>query len=368
MSRIFRRPPAMRADATYLNGLAHDLRQPLMLLTSHIAMMDAGSPLRAAMVEVDWLLDELFAEKHAESSTNNEVPARDVSLREVFEAAALTSRPLSTRYPFEIEIVPTDLVVRAPRSWMYRLMANLVANAIKHSGGSRVSMTAVILRDGRVQLRVKDDGKGIKEDLLSSIMATRYELDPERKDISTSGGSRRGLRAAIQLVEAMGGTVECISNKLGTEWVLTLGVEVLRRRSLTGSNGKPLSGALVVVLDDEPDIAALVASTFDKLGADTLAFTDDLEMLRVTQRLVVDLYILDFMLGDNVDADQVIPMLADRSTDSDIVILTANPNEVARRGLQVQVPVFSKPLNQSQVDQLCEIIVKRLDSRRSTVE
>jgi signal transduction histidine kinase len=84
------------------------------------------------------------------------------------------------------------------RDQMYRVFANLVGNA-RHAGATLVSLDLAPV-DGRVQVRVADDGRGIPEEALDKLFQPFV--------FSTNqGGSGLGLAISRDIVQAHGGTL-----------------------------------------------------------------------------------------------------------------------------------------------------------------
>jgi signal transduction histidine kinase len=84
-----------------------------------------------------------------------------------------------------------DVSVDSPEVSMhlYRIAQEAVANAIRHAGASKISIRLTPLSDDRVELRVEDNGEGIKQ-------AASYQ------------GNGMGLRTMHYRAEAIGGSLE----------------------------------------------------------------------------------------------------------------------------------------------------------------
>jgi two-component system sensor histidine kinase BaeS len=90
--------------------------------------------------------------------------------------------------------------VRADPVRLRQAVANLVANAIRHTPrGGRVTLRG---EDGQVE--VVDTGEGIPADELARVFERFRRVDPSRS--RATGGSGLGLAIVRQIVEAHGGT------------------------------------------------------------------------------------------------------------------------------------------------------------------
>lgn len=116
--------------------------------------------------------------------------------------------------------VPPGVVVDADRDQLYRVLNNLIRNAVQAleqqpgSTGSEIRVTAD--RTGaNVVCDVADDGPGIPEKIRKTLF--RAFQSSTRK-----GGSGLGLAIAAQLVAAHGGRVELIDVARGARFRITL--------------------------------------------------------------------------------------------------------------------------------------------------
>jgi signal transduction histidine kinase len=90
---------------------------------------------------------------------------------------------------------PTDLCLRADRTRLRQVLANLVDNAIKYtSSGGRVEIEA-IQKEQQVVLLVKDNGVGIPVDEIPRIWDRLYRGDKSRAE--------RGLGLGLSVVKAV---------------------------------------------------------------------------------------------------------------------------------------------------------------------
>lgn len=112
---------------------------------------------------------------------------------------------------------PPGARIRADPVRLRQAVANLVANAIRHTPrGGRVTLRGA---DGLVE--VVDTGEGIPADELAGVFERFRRVDASRS--RTTGGSGLGLAIVRQIAEAHGGTVTALSELgLGTTIRLAL--------------------------------------------------------------------------------------------------------------------------------------------------
>jgi len=111
----------------------------------------------------------------------------------------------------------TDLPsLEADPAQLRRVLGNLIANALAHTGRDGMVRVEASTSPGSVRLTVRDDGTGMPADLLPRVF-DRFAKGPG------STGSGLGLAIVRDLVEAHGGTVSAESTEgIGTAVQVTL--------------------------------------------------------------------------------------------------------------------------------------------------
>jgi two-component system sensor histidine kinase KdpD len=193
-----------------LRSVSHDLRTPLTSIIAAGAALDSPSATRderhelsAAVVEqgqrLSRLVENLLDVSRLQSGSA--VPHREeVDLPGVLEAA----RESIGAGPQEVVLQPQPelpLLV-GDSAQLERAFANLMENAVRHSGGSEVLVRA---REtgGRLMVRVVDRGPGIPEPERQRIFEPFYRREP-----GSDAGFGLGLAIAKGFVEASGGEIE----------------------------------------------------------------------------------------------------------------------------------------------------------------
>ena len=102
-----------------------------------------------------------------------------------------------------------------------QVILNLLDNARKYSEPNTNITVSVYKLDGKVHIKIQDEGKGIPETDLPRIFERFYRVDKSRT--RALGGSGLGLSIVKQLVEAHGGTIEVTScSNTGTTFEIIL--------------------------------------------------------------------------------------------------------------------------------------------------
>ena len=212
----------LRDDLTHL--LVHDFRNPL-------ARILVGADLVAAqckekqLYDMDDMIEKVIAATLRLQGLTNDLldvarleggevqPARtDFTVTQVAGDLADDVQQLAERQGIKIVVeVGGDLRVNADREWTYRVLQNLVDNAVKHAPKRTTVTIAATRKDDLVEITVSDQGDGIPEAHRARIFEKFAQL---------SGESRRGVGLGLAFcrlaVEAHGGKIEARSRADGT--------------------------------------------------------------------------------------------------------------------------------------------------------
>jgi two-component system sensor histidine kinase KdpD len=191
-----------------LRSISHDLRTPLTSIIAGGAAL--GSPtttseereeLSAAVVSeggrLSRLVENLLDMSRLEAG-KAQPRSEPVDLAEVLDAArAATGRPEVVRLAVDRELPLID----ADAAQLERAFANLLENAVRHGGGRPVLVKSMLL-DGKISLRVVDQGPGIPESERQRI------FEPfQHGEGGSGGGAGLGLAIAKGFIEANGGQI-----------------------------------------------------------------------------------------------------------------------------------------------------------------
>ena len=232
LGESFDRERAMEASRRDLVAWAsHDLRTPLASLRATAeAIADdlvedpAGRRryLDSLLAQVDRLanlVDDLFELSQIEAGAlvlnfePTHLPSLVAEVLEVFEPDAVARGVrLDAVLPGSFPLVP------AGRDQMGRVLANLVANGVRHTPAGGAVLVTVEARADAAVVRVRDGCGGIPDGDLSRVFERLWRGDPAR---STTGAGL-GLAIARGLVEAHHGSIEVRNLAGGCEFTVAL--------------------------------------------------------------------------------------------------------------------------------------------------
>jgi signal transduction histidine kinase len=208
---IARLEAAFERERTFVADASHELRTPLAILRTELELAlrrgrteeELRRALESAVEETDRLsalAEDLLV---IARSDQGRLPIRrgDVDVRELLERVrqGFELRARSSERPIEVE-VPADLVAQADSLRLEQALRNLVDNALRHGAGT-VTVTADT-RDGRLELRVRDEGEGFPAGFAEQAFERFTRADSARG----RGGSGLGLAIVAAIARAHGGT------------------------------------------------------------------------------------------------------------------------------------------------------------------
>jgi signal transduction histidine kinase len=162
--------------------------------------------LRTQTTRLARLTDDVLSVSHAEEGALNLRPS-DVDVEEVLEdAAAAVGRAYADKgVRLRVRIgQAAHRTIRADRQRLDQVLANLLANALRHSdAGGAVELEADALPHRRIRIRVVDRGDGIATEHLPWIFERFYRTDVARD--RDHGGSGVGLTISRAIVTAHDG-------------------------------------------------------------------------------------------------------------------------------------------------------------------
>lgn len=292
----------------FLATLAHELRNPLAPLRNgleiiQLAKDDADAVARARDMmqrQLDHmvrLIDDLLDLSRI-SRGKIRLHKRRVSLAETVRQAVEISRPQIEAQAMElyVKMPPENCLVYADPTRLSQIFANLLNNSAKFTprGGS-IWLNVEIL-ENLARVSVRDNGVGITPRLLPQV----FEMftQGERSLDLPQGGLGVGLSLVKGLVELHGGRVTAHSEGAGkgSEFVVEL---PLIKATGPAPDGKrtPIPGAKsghrVLVVDDNADSAASMATMLELLGNETRTAHDGLQALAEAAGFQPDIILLD---------------------------------------------------------------------------
>ena len=223
----------LRDDLTHL--LVHDFRNPLARILVGVDLVQAQCK-EKQLKDIDEMMEKVIgATLRLQGLTNDlldvarledgqvEPATTEFGMAELAGDIADDVRELAERNSVVLRVeVPAGLRVRADRDWTYRVLQNLVDNAIKHSPRRTQVTIGASAASGHIEVTVADQGDGIPEAQRARIFEKFAQLDGESRR-----GAGLGLAFCKLAIEAHGGRISALGRadgKTGAVFAFTLPV------------------------------------------------------------------------------------------------------------------------------------------------
>jgi PAS domain S-box-containing protein len=301
---------ASRAKSAFLANTSHEIRTPLngLLGLARLALRDdVSEPQRKTYVS--HLLDSALGLSATLSDILDlskieagklDIQSAPFALADALQAVCSAERNVAQAKGLALELrlhAALPALVCGDATRVRQIVGNFVSNAIKFTEAGRVRVEAAPVsdeggapaRDTRVRIAVVDTGIGIDE-------ATRKRLfEPfSQADESTTrryGGTGLGLSICRELARLMGGRVGVQSTPgAGSEFWVELplpavgDVHALAAADLRAGAQTALSGARVLVAEDNPVNMMVTVAMLEQWGVHVAQVSDGLAVVEAVRR------------------------------------------------------------------------------------
>lgn len=309
-------------------GLAHELNNPLAAVVGYAELLaselEDGRPVSAELARshVEPLVREAMRARQlvrsllvfSRRADDGVIPIRLADSLAV--VSDLRRRSFEQEgLEFRVDPIP-DVAVMAESQRLQGVILNITNNALQAMRGLPVGRLRIHghVEGGRIHLMFDDDGGGIRE--------PDRVFEPFYTTKQPGEGTGLGLSLAKGFVESFGGVIRA-SNRPegGARFTVTLKIAEQLPGSVAGpepTEGEPQSGAVVLVVDDEPELLRLACRALARAGMEVVEADSVAAAREVLSQRKVDAVVSDVrMPGESgavlhawVAANQ--PDLADR--------------------------------------------------------
>ena len=232
---------ADRHKDEFLAMLAHELRNPLAPIHNAVELMRmkpledpqltwAREVIARQLTSLTRLVDDLLDVSRITRGKIN-LTRQAVELEGLISRAVETVQPLfdEHRHQLTLELPDSSVKVFGDATRLSQVIANVLGNAAKYTDeGGQISLTAKV-RGTDVEIRIRDNGIGIRQELLPHVFELFTQLD--RTDGRTQGGLGIGLALVQRLVQMHGGEVSAASEGPGKGSEFVIRLPLLRREA-----------------------------------------------------------------------------------------------------------------------------------------
>lgn len=204
----------IEAQRELMRAVSHELRTPVARIRFGTEMLAEEDDYNHRMHQVDMidkdiealntLIDEIMTYAKLEQGTPS-LDFDEITLFDVLDQVAVETEALKTQKEIELVAPPLYVKVDAERRYLYRVVQNLVGNAVRYCD-NKVRITGGIHSDGMAFVCVEDDGAGIPEQDRKRVFEAFARLDDSRT--RASGGYGLGLSIVSRIAYWFGGEIK----------------------------------------------------------------------------------------------------------------------------------------------------------------
>lgn len=316
---------ADRMKDQFVATVSHELRGPLTVIAGWTNVLQNAGPSPDAAVLAKAiaaiargvtaqgrLISDLL--DHARLTTGTvELKREPINLLTVAESALDGVRAAAAAKDITIELAGdgTSSVVLGDSDRMQQVLWNLVFNAVKFTPRGGHVWVSVGRVGNQVLVKVRDDGRGIPQEFLSTVFERFRQVDGSSNRTHTGLGL--GLTLVRELVELHGGTVQAESDGVdrGSTFTVVLPIPAVLLPHDAPSAGPPsippadpvpstdgppldlLAGTTVLVVDDEVDARDALVSLLERYGAHVSAARSVAEAMAWLETRIPDVLVSD---------------------------------------------------------------------------
>jgi PAS domain S-box-containing protein len=301
-----------RQKDEFLAMLSHELRNPLAPIVTAVELMalrgDVSTPrereviARQAQHLVRLVDDLLDVSRVARGKVS--LAKRPLELGKIVAQAVEATEPLlaKRRHELVLSVPRQGLSIEGDEVRLTQVVNNLLTNAARYTPpGGRIEVSAT-REEGDVVLRVRDNGTGIESQLLPYVFD--MFVQGERGSDRALGGLGLGLSVVRTLTELHGGSVQAHSQGAGCGSLFTVRLPAAKG-SPTAEDGRSETRRVpgskpqrVLVVDDNPDGAEMIAGLLTEVGHDVRVAHDASRALTIVDVFRPEVAILDIGLPE----------------------------------------------------------------------
>ncbi len=357
------------AKSRFLAAASHDLRQPLQtfaLLQGLLAKLVEGEKAKSLVARLDdtlgamtGMLDALLDINRIEAGTvRAEMMGFSVGTLLGRMKSEFTLHAEAKRLDFRV--VPCSALVYGDASLLEQMLRNLLSNALKYTERGKI-LLGCRQRGRKLRIEIWDTGIGIPESELQAIFEEYHQLDNAARQRA------RGLGLGLSIVRRLGdlfGAEVAARSQQGKGSVFTIDIKLAEPASdvARAVDGKVASAdpgphtALILVVEDDPEVRELLVLYLDGEGHQTAVATDGHSAIELVEKggIQPDLILADHNLPNGMNGLQLTAQIrAHMHRRIPVIILTGDIStdtmrEIARQDcVQLNKPVKLNALSQT---------------------
>ncbi len=349
-----------RMKTEFISTVSHELRTPLTSIRGFVDLIldgDAGpitgeqreflELVSRSTVRLANLINDLLDVEKIEAG-RIEIRSEQVDLAPILQHVTKTftvsAQEKGLSLDLQIDGPLPPLLGDADR--LTQVFTNLVSNAVKYTKTGSVTVRAGV-RGGRLVVDVIDTGIGLSKESLEHLFTRFFRVDNEyTREI---GGAGLGLAITRAIVKHHRGDID-VHSEPGKGSTFTVFLPLGDALPLPPAPQEPATvpeggRRVVLIIEDDRDIALLIAQHVSRLGLKTVVAGSGPEGLAMARSIKPDLITLDVMLP-GMDGWEVISHLKRDPQTSRIPVMFLSILEETQKGFRLGADAFvTKPID-----------------------
>ncbi len=375
-----------RLKSGFVSTVSHELRTPLTSIAGSLGLLAGGvagelPPKAQRLVDIAKLnsdrlvrlINDILDLEKAELG-RLEFRFELQQLMPIVEQAIDLNRAYAQGFGATIELDPSsdDARVLVDRDRLAQVLTNLLSNAAKFSPQGGV-ITVLLRQQGEdIAISVHDQGPGIPEQFHNRIFQKFAQADSS--DSRAKGGTGLGLSIVKAISERLGGSVT-FESKAGAGTTFRVMLPIPRPRpqlpEYTPSAAPSAGGPTVLVCEDDPDVAALLAEILRKEGMRAETVTSVRAARAALEAVRFDIAIIDLHLPDGEGLDFISELRANEKTKSlPVIVVTAKSRGTADVALTTTLELadwLQKPIDPQRLLDSIRAVLSQPCSHRACI-
>jgi signal transduction histidine kinase len=363
-----------QAKSDFVATASHELRSPLTSIKGFIELLQTTENqnltprqvefIQIALQSTDRLVDlvnDLLDVARIESG-QFEIAPRTCDLRSTVEevAALMAPRVAEKRQRLVVEIAEPRPPAFADPARVRQIVTNLLTNAHLYTGEHGTITLRLEGDAGATRVAVADTGRGMSPEDASRVFDRFYRgASNERRN----PGTGLGLSIVKSLVDLHGGTID-VRSELGRGTTFTISLPPApapRALGRPASDGPPLAARRVLIVDDEPALAALIAEQLAPLGVQGVQVHSGAEALTRLRAEHFDAMTLDVLMPGMNGFEVLEAVRSDRAlADLPVIFVSVSSTLAALDGEWA----VAKPIDRRR---LSDVLQAAISAKRSRV-
>ena len=351
------------SKSTFLSNMSHEIRTPMNAILGYSQLLQEDDNLTKAQQEnlktinksgahlLELINDILDMSKiEAGRITLNPSDFNFIELlKEVEQLFKMKASQKNIDLSFTIaKNVPK--AIYADESKIKQVIINLIGNSLKFTSKGFVKVSIEKLKDHKLQIKIKDSGKGILKEEQDAIFKP---FEQAKNDSKLEGGTGLGLAISKKFSNLMEGDIIVESEyKKGSEFTFSFGYlegneSILKsdKEELQVASLSPeMKGLKVAIVDDRFENRDILYKKLNPLGFDTRMAENGLEAVELYKEWKPDIILMDVVMPvmDGVEATRQILEIAGNHEVKIFVVSASALESEQKEIMEIGATVFIK--------------------------